>query len=419
MYYKVKKVIGKMKHFCLPLFNRATYSRCRSVIEECERRSDQIKLTVILGSSLTWETYGNASQYIRQNHPDIDMQELKLNETTRSSKNMAKDIGNMLSTLVEYFDTHRFDGVIVVADRYETIAAALAANSYNIPLVHIQGGELTRNIDERIRHAVTALSDYHFVSTFCAKKIVEHMGHNSDRVLNFGCPSLDLLKEAPRSISDEAYIMLQYHPVTDEDCPEWQQMSIIMESVMEFCYENLCRCYVYSPNPDPGREEIEQTIDAFITANPDKFTKIVNEPNEQFLDRLRRAMFIIGNSSCGVREAGFIGVPAINIGPRQGIRERSWNVVDIRTISKANLKQKMAQQHNVKRYEISHLYGSGIASDRIVDHLADHELTLRTDLNYPSFDDLKEFYVGEKRYDKHRVKRQLKKGHHRKTQAGA
>jgi UDP-hydrolysing UDP-N-acetyl-D-glucosamine 2-epimerase len=399
----------KPKHLCLFIFNRASYSRCKLVIERVSR-SQYFKLTVVLSNALLKEEYGNAQSYIRSTHDAVNFISLDLDDTETTVLGMAKASAQILDKAATLLHELKPDACIVVADRFETLPAAMAASYQNIPLVHIQGGEITGNIDEKVRHAVTKLSDYHMTATALSKDYVIAMGEHTNRVHNVGCPSLDVMYSGKikRNRLKERYIICIFHPETENIEEAYSQTEILLNSVADFCRRNRARCYWFWPNPDPGRENIIKLIEAAHKEFPAIFIKAINKEPEAFLTQLSGARFIIGNSSCLIREASYLGVPAINVGDRQRLRERSWNVVDV-GYDEEKLKDTMVEQDNVGRYGKSFLYGSGKASFTILERLKNCEFTLKPSLQYPMRMPFKERHLGEFRFNEHKQGAQKKR----------
>lgn len=389
----------RIKHFCMPIFNRATYGRSKSLIEDITKHP-HMKLTVVLSSAALWGEFGKASDYIQGAHPNVELVEITKHDSTHIG--MALSASEIVSKFARFYASHDFDAVIVIADRYETLPAALAASYLNIPLIHIQGGELTGNIDDRVRHSVTKLSDYHFVATRLAKEYVVAMGEDHSRVFNTGCPSLDIIHDNSihRYDSKENYILCIFHPETENTDEAYAQTQVLLRAVREYCVEYGERCYWFYPNPDPGREKITELLNHEFTDSP-IFIKAINKEPEKFLWQLAGARLIVGNSSCGIRESSYLGVPSVNVGDRQGIRERAHNILDA-TFEHKNLLSALRFQHKRRRYGKSHLFGTGRASEYIVKYLARIDFTLKGTLTYPTKAEFRSKHFGEKRFNDHK-----------------
>jgi UDP-hydrolysing UDP-N-acetyl-D-glucosamine 2-epimerase len=302
---------------------------------------------------------------------------------------MPKSTGAQLMELPAVFDRLKPDIVITIADRYETIATAIAASYMNIPVAHIQGGEITGTIDERVRHAVTKLSDVHFVATAAARERVIKLGEDASRVFLTGCPSIDL---AARVIADpgddinpfekyggvgakfnleNGYIVVMQHPVTTEH----EQARAQVEETLHAIYDADLPALWFWPNVDAGSDLASGGIRAFREnnnlANVHFFKNI---PPLDFLRLLYHSRGIVGNSSVAIRECSFLGVGAVNIGTRESGRECGTNVINVPHDRWQILNAIQTHLMN-QRYAPSHLYGDGNAGERIAELLATAELT--------------------------------------------
>ncbi len=259
---------------------------------------------------------------------------------------MAKTTGLGLLELATVFDNLRPDVVVTVADRYETIATAVAAAYMNIPLAHVQGGEVTGSIDEKVRHAVTKLADLHLVATEQAAERVVRMGEDPSTVFVTGCPSIDLAAEVlcspaldfdpftdyggvgqPFDLSN-GYLVVMQHPVTTEyECgpradrsrpsTPRTRLGAARALVLAQRRRRLRRHLERHPELPRDRAAGERSTSSRTWRRPD------------FLRLLYNCRCLVGNSSVGIRECSFLGVPVVNIGTRQTGRDRGANVFDV------------------------------------------------------------------------------------------
>jgi UDP-hydrolysing UDP-N-acetyl-D-glucosamine 2-epimerase len=275
--------------------------------------------------------------------------------------------------------------VISIADRYETIATSIAASYMNIPLAHIQGGEVTGNIDEKVRHANTKLADYHFVSCIDAYQRVIKLGENPEYVFNTGCPSIDLaLNIQPLSFDpyrkyggvglrpslSEGYIVVLQHPVTYEFEDAGVQIQETLDAINGLKIPTLW----FWPNIDGGSDKISSILRKNREMNNiDHIHFFKNFSPIDFLELLKNSKVLVGNSSVGIRECSFLGVPVVNIGTRQNRRMRSINVRDCDYNSdeiKKNIKYWLINE----RPSSSDIYGDGRSGERIAKILKDVKL---------------------------------------------
>ena len=169
---------------------RPSYSRVKSLLQAIKEHS-QLELQLIIAASALLDRYGSAVNFIEKDGFTIAAKVFNVLEGENLTA-AAKTTGIGILELSSVFDNMRPDIVVTVADRFETMATAVSASYMNIPLAHIQGGEVTGNIDEKVRHSITKLSDYHFVASESARERVLKLGENPEMVFNTGCPSIDL-----------------------------------------------------------------------------------------------------------------------------------------------------------------------------------------------------------------------------------
>jgi UDP-hydrolysing UDP-N-acetyl-D-glucosamine 2-epimerase len=298
--------------------------------------------------------------------------------------------------LATVFDNLKPDIVVTVADRFETLATAVAASYMNIPVAHIQGGEVTGSIDEKVRHAVTKLADIHLVSTECAGGRVRKMGEESRKVFVTGCPSIDLAAEMGDfpslnfnpferygGVGDlhelaNGYLVVMQHPVTTEHEKARQHVLETLNAVYEMNMPTLW----FWPNVDAGSDGTSNGIRSFREKyHPENLHFFKSMEPTDFLRLLYSSKCLIGNSSVGIRECSYLGVPVVNIGTRQTGRERGQNVVDV-GYSKNEIRTAVEQQLANGRYGQDGLYGDGNAGNRISQVLAEAPLEIEKRLTY-------------------------------------
>src|SRR6185295_13904127 len=181
---------------CVVVTARPSYSRIRTALKAIDQHSD-LELQLVVAASALLDRYGNAIQAIERDGFPIAARVYMVLEG-ENLVTSAKSTGLGLVELATVFDNLRPDAVVTIADRYETLATAVAASYMNIPVVHVQGGEVTGSIDEKVRHAVTKLANLHFVSTERAAERVIRLGEEPDSVVQTGCPSIDIAAEVAR-----------------------------------------------------------------------------------------------------------------------------------------------------------------------------------------------------------------------------
>ena len=349
----------------------------------------------MVAASALLERYGNAIQAIERDGFAIKARVYMVVEG-ENLVTSAKSTGLGLVELATVFDNLAPDAVVTIADRYETLANAVAASYMNIPVVHVQGGEVTGSIDEKVRHAVTKLSNLHLVSTKVAAERVLKLGEEPDTVVVTGCPSIDIAAEVaarpaldfdpfvkyggvgPQTDLSKGYLVVMQHPVTTEYEESRQQVDETLYAVTAIGLPVLW----FWPNVDAGSDGTSKGIRVFREREkPENLHLFRNMFPEDFLRVLVHSTAIVGNSSVAIRECSFLGVPAVNIGSRQLGRERGNNVIDVphdRTAIAAAIGEHMRRG----RPAADHLYGDGRAGERIADCLATAPLKIEKRLTY-------------------------------------
>src|SRR5688572_17031559 len=332
----------RKRKICVVVTARPSYSRIRTALKAIDAHPD-LELQLVVAASALLDRYGNAVQAIEHDGfvPAARVYMVLEGENLVTS---AKSTGLGLVELATVFDNLAPDAVVTVADRYETLATAVAASYMNIPVVHVQGGEVTGSIDEKVRHAVTKLANLHLVSTAMARERVIKLGEEPDTVVLTGCPSIDIAAEVaaspamdfdpfqryggvgPREDLSKGYLVVMQHPVTTEYEEARQQIDETLYAVKDAGLPVLW----FWPNVDAGSDGTSKGIRMFREhAKPQNFHLFRNMFPEDFLRLLVHATAIVGNSSVAIRECSYLGVPAVNIGSRQRGRERGRNVIDV------------------------------------------------------------------------------------------
>ncbi len=381
---------------CVVVTARPSYSRIKSALRAIQAHPG-LELQLVVAGSALLERYGGTAEYIESDGFTIAARV----HTVVEGENLittAKSTGLSLMELATIFQNLRPDVVVSVADRYETLATAVAAAYMNIPVAHVQGGEVTGSIDEKVRHAVTKLADLHFVASQQAAENVIRMGEAERRVFITGCPSVDLaasILESPAldfqpferygGVGPEfdlsgGYLVVMQHPVTTEYEEARQQVEATLQAVHSL---NL-PAFWFWPNVDAGSDGTSKGIRVFREHNPAAQIHFFrNMQSEDFLRLLYNCRCLVGNSSVGIRESSFLGVPVVNIGTRQAGRQRGPNVLDV-DYDPAAIRQAIASQAAHGRYSAAAIYGDGQAGQRIADLLATCELNIEKRLTYVS-----------------------------------
>ncbi len=377
------------RKICVVITARPSYSRIKTALDGIKEHPN-LELQLVVAASALLDRYGTAVNYIEKDGFKISTKVFSVLEGENVTVS-SKTTGLGILELSTVFDNLQPDIVVTVADRYETMSTAIAASYMNIPLAHVQGGEVTGNIDEKVRHAITKLSDYHFVSSENAKERVIKLGEDPDSVFNTGCPSIDLAKQvrddpiddfdpielyggvgADRNVFNGDYLVVMQHPVTTEYKEARNHINKTLEAIKNLNIPT----YWFWPNVDAGSDGTSTGIRAFREHSnniPIRFFK--NMEPHHFLQLLIESSCLIGNSSVGIRECSYLGVPVVNIGTRQMRRERGNNVIDV-GYDRNEIKQAINAWLIKSSPEPSSIYGGGNAGKKIADMLS------RVDLKY-------------------------------------
>ena len=373
---------------------RPSYSRVKTVLSAIQVHPD-LELQLVVAASALLDRYGSAVNYIEKDGFTIAAKVFNVLEGENLTA-AAKTTGIGILELSTVFDNLKPDIVVTVADRFETMATAIAASYMNIPLAHIQGGEVTGNIDEKVRHAITKLSDYHFVASESAKERVIKLGEDPKMVFNTGCPSIDLASTVLQSKVlpfdpyekyggvgakpdlSQGYLVVMQHPVTTE----YQDSRKHVEATLEAIYTLDKPTLWFWPNVDAGADGTSTGIRAFreqhLLPNVHFFK---NMEGMDFLQLLQQSDCLIGNSSVGIRECAFLGVPVVNIGSRQNRRDRGGNSVDV-AYNKEKIGAAIMASIQRGKTASSSIYGEGNSGTQIAELLAELPLQFHKTIMY-------------------------------------
>jgi UDP-hydrolysing UDP-N-acetyl-D-glucosamine 2-epimerase len=369
-----------MRKICVVVASRANYGRVKYLMQAIQRQPD-LELQLIAGASTLLERFGKAINIIRSDGftPLRSIHYVIEGETLTTQ---AKSTGLGIVELSSAFEDLKPDMVVTVADRFETMATAIAATYLNIPLVHLQGGEVSGNIDDRVRHAITMLADLHFVSSELSARRVIAMGEDPCSVFNHGCPSMDVLTHQDLSIDNASmaqylgvgnpldwskpYILMVQHPVTTSYGHGFEEVSRTLQALKGI--PGMQKLVMW-PNADAGSDEVSKGIRHFRECHRDEpifYHK--NFSPEDYARVLNNAVCCVGNSSSFIREGSFLGVPAVVVGNRQDGREHGPNVV-FAPYDTAAIERAVREQTDHGRFTADYRFGDGNAGPRIAEEL--------------------------------------------------
>lgn len=372
-----------MKSILTILSARASYSRVRSVLFALQGLPG-INSKILLVASAASPKYGRLQAYLEEDSLTIDWKvESQFDASVESS--MVRTTAATMTGIADYIINNSVDGVLVVADRHETIAGSIASSYMNRKTFHLQGGENTGNIDQKVRYANSFLSDYHFVATNNAKSRLEKCGVKPESIFNTGCPSLDFLHESlnrkdilnqvelggiglsPGEVFKKQYAVVLQHSETTSTISARSQIRATIEAVDRLGIPAL---WIW-PNSDAGSDDVIREITKARESgqlNQVHFERSIMP--ESFIQILGSASCVIGNSSVAIRECSLLGIPAVNIGGRQRDRDRATNVMDV-DFQASEIYDSILKQIDHGRYEPSNLYGDGKSGTRIAKLIRD------------------------------------------------
>jgi UDP-hydrolysing UDP-N-acetyl-D-glucosamine 2-epimerase len=382
-----------VKKICVVIGSRANYSSAKSAMRAIAAHPD-LALQVVVGASAVLDRYGSVVDLIEADGftPAARVHMLIEGETPAT---MAKSTGLGLLELPSVFERIEPDVVLTVGDRFETMATTLAAAYMNIVIAHTMGGEVSGTIDESIRHAVTKFAHIHFPASRGAAERIIRLGERPEDVHCVGCPRIDLVAEIIAAANGPAgdifaegvgdsldlsapFVIVSQHPVTTEYGEGERHIWATLEAVREIGLPAV----VLWPNADAGSEDIARGMRKWRERGfAERMHFFKNLPIETYVQLMRRSACLVGNSSSGIREGAYIGTPVVNIGTRQGGRERAANVIDVAP-ERAAIVAAVRRQVANGRYAMDAVYGDGHAGPRIAACLATKTVAVQKRITY-------------------------------------
>jgi len=353
---------SKIKTVCVALTNRTNYSKLKTILLEI-RKQQNIYPRIVLSSTILLDRYGNSYQDLIQDGFEID-KKIDCVLMNDSHESMAKTVGLSVIEHATYFKWRKPDLLLIVGDRFDMLAPAVAASMMNIPIAHIQGGELSGTIDNVIRDVITRFASMHFVATNQSATNLSSYGVPKNAIYDYGCPAVEYIsqidvgeffdkkrlnKKFKREIDiapGEKYFVVMMHPDTTN------KHDVDMDAVMSAVAKFGIKAFVFYPNVDAHNSEIVSSIAKYN--NHDEFYLIRHMPLEGFIHTMAHSCCMISNSSSGIREASSFGTPVINVGHRQVDRERNQNVIDIG--DNYNLLEEVIEKYMNHRFKKQNIY---------------------------------------------------------------
>lgn len=364
---------------CVVLVDRANYGRLKPVMHAITEHP-ALELQVLAAGTMVLERFDQPVKVVRGDGFTVDGEVyLELEGSTPAT--MAKSVGFGVVEFASEFQRLKPDVVLLIGDRYEALAAAVAAAFMNLCLVHVQGGEVSGSIDESTRHAITKFAHFHFPSTQRSAEFVLRMGERPDTILGIGCPGSDIARSMDRTLDPSVinargsggiidptrpFLLVLFHPTTTEFGGEREQMEELIAALDTVRQQTV----LLWPNIDAGSDHVSKVVRRYRDHHkPAWMRTLINLPPEEYSRVLANTACAVGNSSSFVRDAGYYGTPVVLVGNRQEGRETDTHVTRVppdRNAIQAAIQRQL--QHG--RYASSSLYGDGHVAARLAKGIA-------------------------------------------------
>lgn len=363
-----------MLKICIYTTNRAEYSKLRPIMRLL-KSDPNIKMQLLITGSHLLKEYGESKNQIIRDGFTIT-EEVYSTIAGDDITKTVETIGIALLKLPSILKRLNPDIILCGFDRFDMFPFAIAASLMNICLVHIEGGEITGTLDEKIRHSITKLSNYHLVSTEEAKNNLIKMGEFKEKVFVTGCPRYDELLNIETDKESEVlkfynlvnmqFIIVCYHPVSTNTKKSFDIWKKLLNAIIK--YKN--KIIFIKPNIDYGNVDLVNYMNEINFTSKENIDLYKHIDIDNFSILLKNCRCLIGNSSAGIREACVYGTPVINIGTRQQYRLNSKlkNVSTMIDFSSEDLFDKITELSNIK-YEKNFAFGDGKSSQKIINIL--------------------------------------------------
>jgi UDP-hydrolysing UDP-N-acetyl-D-glucosamine 2-epimerase len=340
----------------------------------------KLEIQVLAAGTMVLERFHQPVEVVRDDGFNING-EIYIELEGSTPGTMAKSLGFGVVEFASEFHRLKPDIIFLIGDRYEALAASIAAAYMNICIVHMQGGEVSGSIDESARHAITKFAHFHFPSTERSANYLIRMGENPDTILGIGCPSSDIARQLDRTMLPEMinsrgsgrwidisqpFLLVVFHPITTEYGGEYKQIEEVLQALNRVAIQTI----LLWPNIDAGADHISKAIRVFRDREKPLWLRFLTNFNpENYLKVLSNAVCAVGNSSSFVRDASYFGTPVVLVGNRQEGREAGEHVMRVEPVA-SEIIMAVNTQLSHGRYVPSTLYGDGHVSERTAEALA-------------------------------------------------
>jgi GDP/UDP-N,N'-diacetylbacillosamine 2-epimerase (hydrolysing) len=350
---------------------RADFGLMRSTLLQLDS-SDMLSLALVVTGMHLSNKYGHTIDDIETSGLKI-LARVPIDLEPETGKTMALAMSKMLAEFTRILEKERPDIILILGDRGEMLAAALAALHLDIPVAHIHGGERSGTIDESIRHVLTKLSHIHFVATHESRVRLVSLGELPDSIYVSGAPGIDGIRELASLtraelafkfslIKEDPICLLLFHPVVQDSAAAGSQTEVILDAL-----DNIKDLQIVAimPNSDSGSELIRKKINSTTHS---RFQSFSNLSRKEFVSFMRSVDVMVGNSSSGIIEAASFGTPVVNVGNRQNLRQRNSNIIDVEIdVDVINKAVKTAIKSG--KLQFANVYGEGHAGKKILEVL--------------------------------------------------
>ena len=375
-----------MRKICVFTGTRAEYGLLYWLMKDIHA-SATLELQVIVSGTHLSPEFGASWKQIEQDGFNIDAKvEMLLSSDT--AVGVVKSMGLGTIGFADALDRLCPDVLVVLGDRFEALAIAQAAHIMRIPIVHLHGGEITEGaVDDAIRHAITKLSNWHFVAAESYRDRVIQMGEDPSTVFNVGAMGLDHLKRSQMmslgQLSESLnfklqapYLVVTYHPVTLLEEDPVASFKTLLVALDQFPDYQIILTY---PNADNGGRALIPFLEEYAEHQPDRVLAISSLGFKRYLSAIAKASAVVGNSSSGIIEAPSFGIPTVNIGTRQLGRLAAESILHCAPDSAAlmeALKKALSREFAYFCKNTRNPYGEGCASAEITKQLESRLVTL-------------------------------------------
>lgn len=337
------------------------------------RDAPDLELGLVLTGMHLSDKYGRTEREVEaQGLPVIARIATPLDET--SGATMASAVGQAVLGLVPVVSEWRPQLMLLLGDRGEMLAGAIAATYLGVPVAHLHGGERSGTVDEPVRHAISKLAHFHLVATSASRERLIRMGEAAEKVFVTGAPGLDDILDARlerrdvlcagmRLDPERPVCLMVFHPVVQEASQAGEQARAVAQGVLAAGAQMLA----FMPNADAGGDHVRAILESLATHSDVRLAKHL--PRAEFLSWMACADALVGNSSAGIIEAASLGLWVVNVGGRQRLRERSANVLDVPPVEN-DVRRAVATVLARPRGCWQNVYGEGRSAERIVEILA-------------------------------------------------